>query len=457
MKRIRIALIIMVVLVAAALGTFFIFNSAAEKNKKEAADEQAKLVIFDFDSEAVNSIKIHNESGDYEMQYSVSDGWLPVNDIDFDLNESMLTSICTNMSSLTAQKIIDYNDMSKFGFNDPIIITVKSNEKDYTLKVGDVSPTNDGYYVMKEGSDSIYLIDSFTGLILTAIKDNLKSEYMADFLPANVEAFTLWRGGESDENVLFSLKIDESGTWYMDKPYENHTVYTTSVDTFINDCIRDKIYSFGPENCPESDYAKYGFDDPEFVLEISGHGKHVKVIFGDLFNDNTEMYGLLADNGQVVTFELQKLSTLSYTTADLMSKEIYQNELNKIKNVIVSMPDDTADIEIDTAQSKYKVNGTDIDIEDDKLNTVFFDFLASFNNANFESIDKDAEPSGEAEVTVRYTLSDGTETTVEYIPVPGEDSNKYWAMINGEYTGFIVRKKVVAAISTTFEALKSFM
>lgn len=457
MKRIRIALIIMVVLVAAAFGTFFIFNSAAEKNKKEAADEQAKLVIFDFDSEAVNNIKIHNESGDYEMQYSVSDGWLPVNDIDFDLNESMLTSICTNMSMLTAQKIIDYDDMSKFGFNDPITITVRSNEKDYTLKVGDVSPTNDGYYVMKEGSDSIYLIDSFTGLILTAKKDSLKSEYMADFLPANVESFTLWRGGESDENVLFSLKMNESGAWYMEKPYKNHTVYTTSVDTFINDCIRDKIYSFGPENCPESDYAKYGFDDPEFVLEISGYGKHVKVIFGDLFNDNTEMYGLLADNGQVVTFELQKLSTLSYTTADLMSKEIYQNELNKIKNVIVSMPEDTADIEIDTAQSKYKVNGTDIDIEDDKLNTVFFDFLASFNNANFESIDKDAKPSGEAEVTVRYTLSDGTETTVEYIPVPGDDSNKYWAMINGEYTGFIVRKKVVAAISTTFEALKSFM
>lgn len=36
---------------------------------------------------------------------------------------------------------------------------------------------------------------------------------------------------------------------------------------------------------------------------------------------------------------------------------------------------------------------------------------------------------------------------------PGEDSNTYWAVKNGEYTGFVVRKKIIANISSTYEEL----
>lgn len=457
MKRIRITLITMVVLIAAAIGIYLIVNGIAEKNKKKAAEEASKLVIFDFDANASTNLKIHNESGDYEMAYNQSEGWKMTSEVDFEANSSTASSICAYMASLTAQKIIEDTDTDKFGFSDPSIVTVTSNGKDYTLKVGDPTPTNESYYVMKEGSDNIYLIEYMSGVILSATKNSLKNTYMADFLSTEVEHFALWKGGESDENILFSMNIKDDKTWYMEKPYKDDSVYTSDVDTFINDCIRDTIYTFGPEHCPESDYEKYGFDDPQYVFEISGKGKYVKVIFGDLLNDDAEMYALLAETGQVVTFQTNAVETLKYDTSDMMSNNIYKKEIDKIKSISVSMPEHTAEVEIDSANGKYKIDGVEIDNNNEEIYKAYFNFLTSVNSAYFESVDRSAKPSGESEVTVKYALTDGTETTIEYIPIPGGDSNTYWAMMNGEYTGFIVRKKIVANISKTYEALEALM
>lgn len=457
MKRIRTALIVMVILIAAALGIYFAADYFSNKNSEKEAAEAEKLIIFDFDENASTMLKIHNESGDYEMQYTQADGWTMTGETDFEVNYNTAINICTAMSSLTATKIIEDSDTAKYGFDNSINLTVTANGNDYTLYVGDPTPTNESFYVMKEGSDSIYLIDYSTGLILCATKDSLKSQYIADFNANEVDYFALWKGSQTDENVVFSMNKGDDKKWRMDKPYNDDSVRSSDVNAFINDAIRDKIYNFVSENCPESDYEKYGFDDPQFVFEISGNGKLIRVIFGDYTNNDTEMYGLFTETGQVVTFYKNTVTVLGYDTSDMMDKYIFCKTLADISSVKITMPEGSAELDINEADSKYTFNGKDVDISDEDINEAYFNFFDSFNNAYFETVDRDVQPSGDTEVTVEYTLSDGTVTKLEYIPVPGEESNTYWTLQDGEYTGFIVRKKVIANISTTYEALEDVM
>lgn len=454
MKRIRTTLIIMLILIAAALGIYFIADYYSNKNSEKETAEAEKLIIFDFDENAANKLRIHNESGDYEMQYTQYDGWTMTGETDFEVNSNTAISICTAMASLTAEKIIEDSDTSKYGFDNAINLTVTANGTDYTLYVGDSTPTNENFYVMKDGSESIYLIDYTTGATLCATKDSLKSQYIADFNSNEVEHFALWKGSETDDNILFSMNKDENNKWHMDKPYADDSVYSSSISTFLNDAIRDKIYNFIAEDCQESDYEKYGFDDPQFVFEISGGDKYIKVIFGDYTNNDTEMYGLFTETGQVVTFYKNTVTVLGYDTSDMMNKYIFCKTLSEVSSVSVTMPEGNAELEINESDSKYTFNGIEIDISDEEINQIYFNFFDSFNNIYFESVDRDSEPSGETEVTVEYTLTDGTVTKFEYIPVPGEDSNTYWTLQDGEYTGFIVRKKVIANISSAFEALE---
>lgn len=453
MKNIRKTLIVMGILVIAAIAIFFTANHFSNKNKQKAVEEANELVIFDFDSSAATQLEIHNESGEYLMEYDKTGIWKMVSKHNFEANSNTATNICSALSELTAVKIIEDEDISKYGFDNPITLSITANDKVHTLKVGSVTPTNEYFYVMKDGSKKIYLIDYTTGLILSATKDALKSMYIADFLSNEVEHFAIWDGKESDENVRFSMNKSEDGTWYMEKPYQDDSIYNSDISTFINDAIRDKIYNFIQEDCQPSDYEKYGFDDPQYVYEISSADKYIKVIFGDMTNNDTEMYGLFTETGQVVTFYKNTVAVLGYQTSDMMNKSVYSPSIDYVTDVKITMPDKEAVLKINEEKVEYNFNGTDIDVSIEKEQSTFIDFFGSFNNAYFETVDRKAKPSGDAEVTIEYKLSDGTETTIEYIPVPGEDSNTYWAMKNGEYTGFIVRKKVIANISTCYDAV----
>ena len=224
MKRIRIVLIAMVILVAAAIGIYFIAVNFNEKKKEKEEAENAKLVLFDFDGDACTKLEINNESGNYVMEYTQANGWMMTNSEDFDANSNTASYICTYMSDLKAEKIIEDTDTGKYGFDDPIKLTVTSNGTPYTLLVGDATPTNENYYVMKENDDNVYLIDYAKGVILHATKDSLKSVYLANFLGTEIESLALWKGGETDGNILFSMNKNDDGTWQMDKPYKDNSV-----------------------------------------------------------------------------------------------------------------------------------------------------------------------------------------------------------------------------------------
>lgn len=457
MKNIRIALIAMVVLVAAAFGIYFTAKHIKNDNDKRETEEQNKLVVFDFDEDEATKLEINNESGNYIMEYNADNGWELTNTNDFIVNSYTITYICSAMSNLTAQKIIEDSDTAKYGFDDPIEITVTSNDTEYTAYVGDATATNEYVYVMKKGDGNIYLIDYTTGMVLSATKDSLKNTYLASQFSYNdIDHFALWEGAENDDNILFSMVKNEDGSWVMEKPYQDTPVYTSDIDSYITNFKRDEIYKFIQEDCKESDYEKYGFDDPSYVFELSGAGKHEKVIFGDYTNNDTELYALF-ENGQVVTFYKNTVTALNCNTADLMNEAVYSQDINVISEIKVKLPDNTADMTFDAANKNFTINGIKIDISDNDQYGKFLDFFYSFNNAAFETVNRKDTPTGDPEVSINYKLIDGTETTIEYIPVPGENSNTYWAIQDGEYTGFIVRKKVIANFTTTYEALAPYL
>lgn len=114
MKRIRIVLIAMVILVAAAIGIYFIAVNFNEKKKEKEEAENAKLVLFDFDGDACTKLEINNESGNYVMEYTQANGWMMTNSEDFDVNSNTASYICTYMSDLKAEKIIEDTDTGKY-------------------------------------------------------------------------------------------------------------------------------------------------------------------------------------------------------------------------------------------------------------------------------------------------------------------------------------------------------
>lgn len=454
MKRIKIAIIIMAAVIVAAVGIYFIADYFNNKSIKEAEEEEQKLVMFEFNSEDANKVEINNDGGDFTAEYISGEGWRLTNNDEFVVNESVFSSICTNLASLKATKILEDKDISKYGLDDPVKVTVYTkDDSSYTVLVGDATPTYENFYAMKENDDNIYLISFITGSVLCASKDDLKYRYSYPYSSYEVEHFALWKGSETDENILFSMNKDSNDVWSMDKPYNNDTVYNTQIDTFLTRTSKDEINSFVQENCAESDYSKYGFDDPQYVFEISTEDDYTKIIFGDLTNNDTEIYGLYSETGQVVTFLSNGVTTLGYTTTDMLNTAIFSADISKVSNVEISMPNKKASLDIISSSESYKLNEKEIG-EDGK--DLFISFFDSFNNAYYKAKQNDeATPSGDAEITVTYTLTSNVVTEISYIPIP--DSDNYWVNKDGNYTGYTVDKSVISNINSAYEKLENTM
>ncbi len=288
-------------------------------------------------------------------------------------------------------------------------------------------------------------------------KFSLMSTYIADFTSSEVNAFCLWSGDEKDENILFRMSAKDDGSWQMTAPYEDDSVYNTDIDTFINDVIRDQVSYFVDENLQESDYSKYGFDNPVNVFEISSANKHIKVVFGNDTENGSSMYVLLSDTGQVGVVEKENISLLRYSTFDMINPEIYSESISNVTSVEVTMPENKASLEIEASNKKYKCNNTEIDSTDEKAVSAFTDFYNSFNDAYLSSTEKNAEPDGKAVVTIEYTLINNIVSIIEYVPVSQNAEDGYYAIKNDKYTGYTVSKDVIENIISSYEKLEGYL
>lgn len=450
MKRIKIAIIILLAVLVAAGGIFLVSYNVKKQADKEAQEKENKLNMIEFNNDDATKVEITNESGHYTAEYISGEGWQLTDNSEFELNDSAISSITSNMSNLKAENILNDKDKSKYGFDNPTKITCYANDTPYTIIIGDPTPTYENYYAMKENDDTIYLISYASGIIFDANKDSLKQTYIYRYNSYDIDHFAVWNGKQTDENIRFSMSKDSNDNWAMDKPISDSAVNYVQIDEFLTDSAKDQIYSFVEENCTEADYSKYGFDNPKYVFEISAGDKSKTVIFGAEKADN-ELYGLFVESGQVVTFMMNELSMFNYHTLDMIETNIFSADIESVNDVVVTIDGKEVTLNLSGGESEYKVNDVNISEKGDEAKAAFVKFYNAFNNASYEAEALNATPSGDIKISVKYSSQDGIVTEIAYIPVP--DSDKYYAMKNGEYTGFTVEAAIIESISSTYETL----
>lgn len=459
MKRIRIAVIAMAAVLAAALGIYFAASSYNSKIQKKEEEEANRLIMFDFDENSAESIEIHNEYGDFHISYVDKLGWTLTDQYSFDLDQTVPAAIAAKMSGLTASEVIDANgDISKYGFDDPIKInmTVESGET-YSLLVGKVSATRENIYMMKENDDGVYVVPFMTGSVFCIDKNSLKSKSLVNFSITQVESFCLWNGAEKDENILFRISKNENGGWHMSAPFEDDSAYNTDVDTFITDAIHDEAAWFVEEDLKEADYGKYGFDDPSYVFEMSGGGNNVKLIFGSETEDGSGMYVLFANTGQVAAVANGATALLGYNTSDMINTIIYSEAINNVASFDITLPGHTMSVEMNASDKKFVCGGTEIDSSDDDAVSAFTEFYNSFNNAYMSAEKKDETPEGEPVISIKYALYSNVTAIIEYTPVSDDPEDGYYAIKNNQYTGYIVDSEVIDGIIEAYENLEEYL
>lgn len=439
-------IIIAIVLLVLSLGTctaFFIVKSSQDKKEESKAEKQKSYSLFEFDSDSITSIDINCDDGEYNIIYE-DDEWKITNIDNYSINQSYFTNICTFMCSLTAEKDFDVPDESQktsYGLDSPKTITCSDGKNNYTIYIGNLTPTGENYYVMVEGRKEVFLIDAYYGSVLDANENFIKNNNLIGYTDRELHQVILKRNNET----IIDITKDDSDTWNLTKPFGNMIVDNTkvsSITTIITRLTAEKFIAHGLKN-----YAEYGFDKPYAELYVyNKEGESTHLLFS-YFGDDSETYThiLNTETGDVGLYYTYDVDFIEKNVGDILVSSIQSEDIYNVSAIDMNYHGEKINFTVDANSTQFTVNGEDIDALGADACNYFYNFFDSIAYMEFDSIDMKAVPEGDADITIKLTYADGSSRTMEFIKF---NDNNYYLKNNGEYTGYIIREKSISGTSS---------
>jgi len=441
MKFYRNAIILLVV-VALLVGAYFLAKNLKAEDK--VTEEDSKYVhITDYTTDEIESITLENEDGTFVI-VPKDDGWALTAPTDFKYDASSLDSIVLNAASIIADKVVeeDAGDLSIYGLNNPAVARVKGKDGVVTsIEIGDKTPTGGGYYVKLEGSNTVYVISSFRGGKLLSDRKSMRSKVLYEITSDQITSLAMNRKGN---NVFVAEKVDDT-TWSMTSPIKGN-VNDSALYSMLEALAGTSVLEFIDDN--PTDLSQYGLEKPayEFVFNAKDAGE-ITLQLGKEKSKGWSIYAKLAGKDEVFTVDVSAFTFLDKPLKEIVDVFAYIVNIDQVKKIELTMDGKTTNMTLDvykdeegnqdSDKDKFYVNGIDASGRDENDDQPFRKFYQALIGVTIDEIDLEGKPEGNAEITINYTLADGS-MKVEYIP---KNENFYYVVRNGEYAGVLVKRK----------------
>ena len=421
--------------------------------ENQIAQENAELQLFNFNSDTISKIDFSNEEGQFFLALA-SDGTWNITDTnyphEFLVNSYYLNSICSYMSNLTALKKIDIgeNALSSYGLEEPTVLTCSDGSNSYTLYLGEESATQEYYYVMT--NDTVYGIDFNTGEVLAGGTAYLKDPYLVPVSETVITATSLKKNGD----FIFEMETRDDNLWHMLAPLPEANVNSAQVNSFLTAVTRIQVESY-PAYADEVSLADYGLDKPEYEFTVIAEGKEYVYDFAPFAGEEKTTYFIEKSSGQIGSILTNSVSFLKTQPEELLSTKPINLSYEDSKELEVTVDGLHFDMQMNHQEGKYQLDGIQIDALDSNILNLFKNLYLTVSNISYEELKLDAEIPEDAKPTCefRFVRQDDTETLLTLIPI---DDTTYYAMIDGTYTGFTIRRRSLSnntGVLTYFEKI----
>lgn len=449
-KRYIKLLVALIIVAIIALVSYFGVSAYKENQSKKALEEEAKKVIFNFDINTIEGLKI-NSKGDYYRFDISGDQWVLSEGEKLQVNSAKLVNISNAICSLIAVDIITedaQDDLSKYGLDEPIAVSaILDNHEEKSIDIGRQVPGSTDYYAKVPGENTIYIISQESAESISAERKDLKDDYLFDALKSSDVYYMKYI---EKGKVIYDLQKNSDNTWKLITPFPQGKVNAASVDTIISTAIRAKAVTFIDEEL--NDLSKFGFDNPQYQFEIKTDYKSANVIFGNYYDEKQQyIYGYNKDLDQIYIFETAYLGFIGGKTEDVLVKYLTTNVyFGDLKGFDVNIFGTQMDIEYiyaigENTEKSYGVNGKNIDYENQDILDAFNLLINSITGMTFESIRENvskAELEKTPDATVKFLWKDGTEYKLEFIQT-SDNKDLFYIVENGVYIDVLARRYVL--------------
>lgn len=438
-KKMLRLIIVMAVLLVLTVAGYLLVDRSKQKQEEEAQSELDSLQLFSFDSNKVDTVTFETEEGSFKIE-TVSGVWtLTETDYPYDLelNSYYINSVCAYMCNLTANSKIsvEADRLDAYGLAEPTILTCYEGSTPHTLYVGGPSATEECYYAMLPGDDTVYSIAYEAGKLLEGTTFYLRSHDLIPYHETKVTAYSIERSALPDL-VLHA----EDAMWYMDEPLKGGNINSATVKSMLTNVTRIEVDGFAAEE-KGIDLAPYGLDHPDYTLTIKSEDGNCVLLFAYDPEDSSRMYVLNKDTGLISFIAASSTGFLNTRPEELMNNTLLSINFHDAAKLEVQVDDLSFTMTMDHESGQYLLDGTDVASIGSNAVSTFKNLFDTMAKLTYETLELDADIPEDAEPACRFafTLTDGSET--ELTLIQSADENIYWALIDGSYTGFTIRRR----------------
>jgi hypothetical protein len=292
--------------------------------KKPEGDTETKERVFAaLEADKIDEITIKSESGDTTTVRKVNGMWQVAAPLTVKGDESQITAIASNLSSLDINRVVDENpgDLKDYGLDSPRVeIEFKaSGDKTYgnphRLFIGAKTPTGGDLFARHDADKRLVLIAGYTDSIFNRSTFDLRDKTLVAVDRDKIDSITASAGGKA-------IELARKGTdWTLVKPTQANAD-VTAVDGLLSRVQTTQMKSIVTEQATPADLKKYGFDKPQGSIALGAGGQTVTLMIGGAAGDG-DAYARDPSKPLVATVDAALVKDLQKAPEDYRRKEIF--------------------------------------------------------------------------------------------------------------------------------------
>ncbi len=403
------------------------------KEEQTPSNDKSEKAIFICELEEISSIHITNDDGSFSFEKEGED-WICSEKPNVELEQFSITSLAYDFTSLIPNRIIEDQgtELEKYGLHQPqaSICFVLKDGSETKFLLGNA--TEGGYYFMKDGEKTVYLMNEIVG---NGILQPLSAYRKSSLFTASEESIktVFYQVGEK----TYKINRIQQNQWEMTEPYQREVYHNSFSESFITPALELQINEFYDDVIPE----ECGLKEPAYKLQISV-GEQTDILLIGNENEAGMRYAMWESKEAVFGISKDSLEFLDTNPLTFMMSYVYLPHIDTVESFTGSIQDKAFSMVLKRTGEKteYYFNDKKIDSElwKEKFQVLLTAEIVDFTN--------DAITDGKPVVSYTAKLTDGTETKIAYYPM---NDRSYAVSYNGKVC-FVVNKNTIDALVENF-------
>jgi hypothetical protein len=459
-RRKYILIILAAVLAAAIVLTVVITRRPPEEaDVAGAIPEEQPIDISAVEPREIREIELISSQRLLRLSKQ-NDMWQVENPDPVELDLMAVEDLVYTFARLRAEKVIDREpeNLSQFGLDPPQVIgkATLTDGNLIELRLGDLTPVRNTYYLMKEGDPTVYAVWANHGLNLLYSLDDLRNKTLPRISKQNIQYIRIARQGgptiemQQVDQILLDRYPFLQSRYVLSRPYQVlQPVSNQELPLFLNKVPPQLKISHFIDDRPVN-LAPYGLDPHQVEVIIKDPDSALPLLVGRKI-DASLVYARQGEGGSVFALEKSELKFLEVKPFELIEKFAFIVFIDYVDKVEIRYSGQSYSIDMirqgegANVSTSFRVDGNTI--EEKTMRQFYQKLIGLMVEAEIPA----DPPTGEnAELELIYTLNRGEPRIYRLQLIPYNQD--FYALVTNDTAEFLISRQQVETIPREVQA-----